>query len=96
MTINLNAINPNATSVGSNLCTRGHIVIWAGDPYYEIPDGTPCACGMTTVRRVTCPTCGHTEMKMVEKEDRPRKRHPGDFDYWPSDEQMSYFVRGGR
>jgi len=25
-----------------------------------------------------------------------KKRHPGDFDYWPSDEQMEYFKRGGR
>ena len=31
-----------------------------------------------------------------DEQDRPRKRHPGDFDDWPSDEQMSYFVRGGR
>ena len=25
-----------------------------------------------------------------------RPRHPGDFDEWPSDEQMEYFKRGGR
>ena len=25
-----------------------------------------------------------------------KKRHPGDFDEWPSDEQMEYFKRGGR
>ena len=25
-----------------------------------------------------------------------RKRHPGDFDVWPSDEQLEYFKRGGR
>ena len=24
------------------------------------------------------------------------KRHPGEFEDWPSDEQKSYFVRGGR
>ena len=24
------------------------------------------------------------------------RRHPGDFDGWPSDEQMEYFKRGGR
>lgn len=29
--------------------------------------------------------------------DRKRQRHPGDFyGDWPSDEQLSYFVRGGR
>ena len=58
-------------SVSSNLCTSGHIIVWAGDPHYEIPDGTPCSCGMTVGRRVTCPTCGHIEMKMVEREARP-------------------------
>ena len=31
-----------------------------------------------------------------DEQDRPLRRHPGDFDYWPMDEQMSYFVRGGR
>jgi hypothetical protein len=25
-----------------------------------------------------------------------RKRHPGDFETWPSDEQCKYFKRGGR
>lgn len=25
-----------------------------------------------------------------------KKRHPGDFDEWPSDSQMEYFKRGGR
>jgi len=31
-----------------------------------------------------------------DEEERPLRRHPGDFDDWPSDEQMAYFVRGGR
>ena len=30
-----------------------------------------------------------------DEQERPRKRHPGDFDDWPSDEQMEYFKRGG-
>ena len=62
------SVNLNTTAVSSNLCIGGHVIIWAGNPHYEIPDGTPCSCGMTTVKRVTCPTCGHIEMKMVEKE----------------------------
>ena len=31
-----------------------------------------------------------------EDMDNARRRHPGDFDVWPSDEQMEYFKRGGR
>jgi len=31
-----------------------------------------------------------------EDMDNARRRHPGDFDEWPSDEQMEYFKRGGR
>ena len=31
-----------------------------------------------------------------DEEDRPRRRHPGDFDDWPSDEQIEYYKRGGR
>jgi len=31
-----------------------------------------------------------------EDADNRRRRHPGDFDYWPSDQQMEYFKRGGR
>ena len=31
-----------------------------------------------------------------DEEDRPRRRHPGDFDDYPTDEQMEYFKRGGR
>ena len=29
-------------------------------------------------------------------EGRHYRRHPGEFDVWPSDEQMEYFKRGGR
>ena len=31
-----------------------------------------------------------------DEQDRPRKRHPGDFEDYPTDEQMEYFKRGGR
>ena len=32
-----------------------------------------------------------------DREEQPQdKRHPNDFDVWPSNEQMSSFVRGGR
>uniref|UniRef100_A0A6H2A404 Uncharacterized protein n=1 Tax=viral metagenome TaxID=1070528 RepID=A0A6H2A404_9ZZZZ len=31
-----------------------------------------------------------------DEQDRPRKRHPGDFDDYPTDEQKEYFKRGGR
>ena len=40
------------------------------------------------------------EAEQVEREEdeqvRPRKRHPGDFDDYPTDEQKEYFKRGGR
>jgi len=35
-------------------------------------------------------------IRAEDEQDRPLRRHPGDFDDWPSDEQMAYFVRGGR
>jgi len=74
MTINLNEITPNTTFAGANICNRGHIIVWAGDLYYGMPDGMPCACGMTEAKSVTCPTCGHTEMKMVKrKEEKMRE-----------------------
>ncbi len=31
-----------------------------------------------------------------EDMDNARRRHPGDFDVWPSDSQMEYFKRGGK
>ena len=31
-----------------------------------------------------------------EEERKSEHRDPWYFDYWPSDEQMAYFVRGGR
>ena len=31
-----------------------------------------------------------------DEEERPLRRHPGDFDDYPTDEQMEYFKRGGR
>jgi len=39
------------------------------------------------------------EQGMEEAElefEETRKRHPGDFENFPSDEQMEYFKRGGR
>ena len=33
---------------------------------------------------------------LMEGARKRRYRHPGDFDVWPTDEQMEYFKRGGR
>jgi len=51
-------------------CPNGQhsIGLWGGDPYREIPEGTPCACGMTIVKYITCKECGYKRMKMVPRE----------------------------
>ena len=46
-------------------CSGGHSIFWAGDPYYEIPEGTPCACGQTKVHYVICKECGHKRMDLI-------------------------------
>ncbi len=60
---------PNAhDGYSGGYCNNGHVIFWAGDPYYEIPDGYPCTCGLTVMKWETCPTCGHRKITMVEKE----------------------------
>ena len=49
---------------GNNVCSGGHIILWAGDPNYEIPEGCPCSCGQTKVHYETCPVCNHKKMEM--------------------------------
>ena len=56
-----------ADSYNGGLCLNGHVVFWAGDPYYEIPEGVPCACGQTIVHWETCPVCGTRIMAMMPK-----------------------------
>ena len=46
-------------------CTNGHVVISSYSPDYEIPEGTPCSCGLTVVRYETCSKCGHKRMEMI-------------------------------
>lgn len=40
-------------SNSSDMCLRGHVFVWAGDPNYKIPIGYPCACGQTKYSSVT-------------------------------------------
>ena len=50
-----------------NSCKYGHIIMWAGDQNYRMPEGYPCACGQTFVRYEVCPTCGHEKRLLVPK-----------------------------
>ena len=58
-------IKEHSETIGCDFCSGGHAVIWAGDPHYKIPEGTPCACGLTKVHYKTCPICGHEAMEFV-------------------------------
>jgi hypothetical protein len=50
-----------------SVCGNGHTVIWAGDPNCKLPEGTPCACGLTVVHYEYCPTCQQTRMVMIPR-----------------------------
>ena len=46
-------------------CSGNHTIFWTGAPFYEIPEGTPCACGQTKVNYTVCKKCGHRRMDFV-------------------------------
>ena len=66
------------------------------DNGFEFIDGSP-----EENKMKFCCYCGKPLKQVVFKEeedeqDRPLRRHPGDFDDYPTDEQKEYFKRGGR
>jgi hypothetical protein len=49
---------------GGSGCFNGHIFIYSGgDTNYQVPEGLPCACGMTKAHYELCPTCGTNLLK---------------------------------
>ena len=57
----------NTWYAGGYECRNGHVIVWAGDPNYKIPEGFPCACGQTVAHYEYCPTCQQTRMVMIQK-----------------------------
>jgi len=54
----------------ANPCAgQGHYFTWTGDPYWEIPEGFPCACGQMKAHWGICPTCGNRVLKLIPMED---------------------------
>jgi hypothetical protein len=69
----------NLGYVGSpNWCSAGHYILWAGDPLFPIPEGTPCSCGLTRVHYEECPLCHHKEMKFVSIKEKEDANQTGD------------------
>jgi hypothetical protein len=49
---------------GGSGCFNGHLFIYSGgDTNYQVPEGLPCACGMTKAHYELCPTCGTNLLK---------------------------------
>ena len=48
-------------------CGSAHYIAWAGDPNYEIPEGTPCACGMMQWHKEKCHCCGSVVSKLIPR-----------------------------
>ena len=60
-------MNVTSDTVVYRPCSRGHSVLWAGDPAHEIPEGVECECGKTVVHYKTCKECEHRWMEFVDK-----------------------------
>lgn len=54
---------------GSHLCLGTHVFLWdAGSSNSEVPEGTPCTCGMFIAHYDTCDKCGTKKLTYIPRQ----------------------------
>ena len=62
-----NDVSPLSVNPIGGSCGSIHHWVWAGNPNYELPEGTPCACGAMLWHTEKCLCCGNISNKPVER-----------------------------